>query len=144
MIIKSRFPKAVYVHCAAHALNLCVVAACSVQLVKNMMGTSGVSRIFVRGVLSFGLLYDCACVNPKCYPCDFRTHRGPRQVVVLYTSGVVGSLETCSARVYQSSRKFSEAIFAHLSRSAQGRFTGDGGSLGGVFQHTVTRSRLRA
>ena len=44
---------------------------------------SGVSRIFVRGVLSFGLLYDCACVNPKCYSYDFRTRRGPRQVVVL-------------------------------------------------------------
>ena len=37
--IQSRCPKAVYIHCAAHALNLCVVAACSVQLVKNMMGT---------------------------------------------------------------------------------------------------------
>ena len=33
--IQSRCPKAVYVHCAAHAF----VAACSVQLVKNMMGT---------------------------------------------------------------------------------------------------------
>ena len=31
-------PKAVYVHCAAHALNLCVVAACSVQLVKKYDG----------------------------------------------------------------------------------------------------------
>ena len=39
VIIQSRCPKAVYVHCAAHALNLCVVAACSAQLVKNMMGT---------------------------------------------------------------------------------------------------------
>ena len=39
VIIQSRCPKAVYAHCAAHALNLCVVAACSVQLVKNMMGT---------------------------------------------------------------------------------------------------------
>ena len=38
-IIHSRYPKAVYVHCGAHALNLCVVAACSIQLVKNMMGT---------------------------------------------------------------------------------------------------------
>ena len=50
------------------------------------------------------------------------------------TSGVFGSLETCSARVYRSSGKFSEAIFAHLSRLARGRFTGDGGRLGGVFQ----------
>ena len=38
-IIQSNFPKAVYVHCAAHSLNLCVVAACKIQAVKNMMGT---------------------------------------------------------------------------------------------------------
>ena len=37
MIIQSRCPKAVYVHCAAHALNLCVIAACSVQLVMGTM-----------------------------------------------------------------------------------------------------------
>ena len=29
--------QAVYVHCAAHALNLCVVVACSVQLVATMV-----------------------------------------------------------------------------------------------------------
>ena len=43
----------------------------------------------------------------------------------------VGSLETCSARVYRSSRKVCGAIFAHVSRSAQGRFTRDGGRSGG-------------
>ena len=37
--IQSTCPKAVYVHCAAHSLNLCVVAACGVQSVQNMMGT---------------------------------------------------------------------------------------------------------
>ena len=37
--IQRTYPKAVYVHCAAHSLNLCVVAACNVQSVKNMMGT---------------------------------------------------------------------------------------------------------
>ena len=37
--IQSTCPKAVYVHCAAHCLNLCVVAACSIPSVKNMMGT---------------------------------------------------------------------------------------------------------
>ena len=37
--IQSTCPKAVYVHCAAHTLNLCVVAACSIQSVKNMMST---------------------------------------------------------------------------------------------------------
>ncbi len=34
--IQAICPKAVYIHCAAHTLNLCVVAACKVQLLKNM------------------------------------------------------------------------------------------------------------
>ena len=38
-VIQSTCLKAVYVHCAAHSLNLCVVAACNIQMVKNMMGT---------------------------------------------------------------------------------------------------------
>ena len=37
--IRTSYPKAVYVHCAAHALNLCVVAACSTRGIENMMGT---------------------------------------------------------------------------------------------------------
>ena len=32
--IQSTCLKAVYVHCAAHSLNFCVVAACSIQLVE--------------------------------------------------------------------------------------------------------------
>ena len=36
-IIQSTCPKAVYVHCAAHSLNLCVVGACKIQMVKNIM-----------------------------------------------------------------------------------------------------------
>ena len=32
-------PKALYFHCAAHAFNLCIVAACKVQEVRNMLGT---------------------------------------------------------------------------------------------------------
>ena len=32
-------PNAVYVNCSAHTLNLCIVDACGVQLVKNMMET---------------------------------------------------------------------------------------------------------
>ena len=31
-IIQSTCPKAVYVHCAAHSLDLCVVAACNIQI----------------------------------------------------------------------------------------------------------------
>ena len=35
----NKIPSAVYVHCAAHRLNLCVVAACKIQVIKNMMST---------------------------------------------------------------------------------------------------------
>ena len=38
--IQSKFPKALYTHCAAHRLNLCVVKCCSIREVNNMMGTA--------------------------------------------------------------------------------------------------------
>ena len=31
--------KAIYVHCMSHQLNLCIADSCSLQLVRNMMGT---------------------------------------------------------------------------------------------------------
>ena len=36
--IQSDNPKAVYVHCGSHILNLCTVAACDIQPIRNMMG----------------------------------------------------------------------------------------------------------
>lgn len=36
--IQEAFPKTVYTHCAAHALNLCV-ECCSVAEIRNMMNT---------------------------------------------------------------------------------------------------------
>lgn len=38
--ILEAFPKAIYTHCAAHALNLCVVKCCSVAEIRNMMNTA--------------------------------------------------------------------------------------------------------
>lgn len=38
--INDKFPKALYIHCAAHRLNLCVVKCCSICEVNNMMGTA--------------------------------------------------------------------------------------------------------
>ena len=40
-VIQRDYPKAVYFHCAAqcHALNLCIVATCNVQEIRNMLGT---------------------------------------------------------------------------------------------------------
>ena len=37
--IQRDYPKSTYFHCAAHALNLCIFAACSVQSIRNMHGT---------------------------------------------------------------------------------------------------------
>ena len=37
--IQQKYPKAKYFHCAAHALNLCVVSASNVQAIRNMHGT---------------------------------------------------------------------------------------------------------
>ena len=39
LLKSSEITKATYFHCAAHALNLCIVAACSVQVIRNMHGT---------------------------------------------------------------------------------------------------------
>ena len=36
--IRADYPKAVYVHCASHRLNLAVAGACQLQNVRNMMG----------------------------------------------------------------------------------------------------------
>ena len=37
--IQQQFPLALYVHCSAHVLNLCIVKACEVQAVRNVLGT---------------------------------------------------------------------------------------------------------
>ena len=35
--IKNQYPKAIYTHCAAHRLNLCIVKCCSIREISNMM-----------------------------------------------------------------------------------------------------------
>ena len=37
-IIQHDYPKALYVHCVSHVLNLCIVAASSIQAIRNMYG----------------------------------------------------------------------------------------------------------
>ena len=34
----NNYPKALYVKCVSYALNLCVVAACSIQAIRKMYG----------------------------------------------------------------------------------------------------------
>ncbi|XP_057310628.1 52 kDa repressor of the inhibitor of the protein kinase-like [Hydractinia symbiolongicarpus] len=36
-LIKNKFPKAIYVHCASHRLNLCVAVGCKLPMVADMM-----------------------------------------------------------------------------------------------------------
>ena len=45
-IIQHDYPKALYVHCVSHVLNLCVVAACSIQAFRNMYGVVGEICLF--------------------------------------------------------------------------------------------------
>jgi len=45
--ILRQYPKARYVHCASHVLNLCIVQSASIPDVRNMMDiASGVARFF--------------------------------------------------------------------------------------------------
>ena len=37
-LIQNDFPKALHFHCASHLLNFCVVAACVVPSIRNMVG----------------------------------------------------------------------------------------------------------
>ena len=37
-LIQDSYPKATYVHCAAHTLNLCIVSACSIPAIRNAHG----------------------------------------------------------------------------------------------------------
>ena len=54
--IQDKFPKALYIHCAAHRLNLCVVKCCSIREISNLMGTAdSVVRYFKY--------------SPKCQQC---------------------------------------------------------------------------
>lgn len=38
-IIRVKYPKALYVHCVAHTLNLAVSSACNIQPIRNCLGT---------------------------------------------------------------------------------------------------------
>ncbi|XP_065883923.1 52 kDa repressor of the inhibitor of the protein kinase-like [Dysidea avara] len=45
--IVSKFPKAIYTHCASHRLNLCVMKCCDIREVSNMMQTAdAIARFF--------------------------------------------------------------------------------------------------
>lgn len=56
-LIQRQYPQALYVHCKSHVLNLCVASACTIQLVRNMMGhVRVVSQFFNVHPKRFALL----------------------------------------------------------------------------------------
>ena len=56
-ISKRQYPKALYVHCRSHLLNLCVASACSIPFVRNMMSfVKSVSDFFNMHPKRFALL----------------------------------------------------------------------------------------
>ena len=49
-VILQKYPLATYVHCCSHVLNLSIASACSLPLVRNMMGVvSEVSKFYEHG-----------------------------------------------------------------------------------------------
>ena len=56
-IIKNNYPKALYVHCKSHLLNLCVASSCQLEPVRNMMAhVKSVSDFFNVHPKHFSLL----------------------------------------------------------------------------------------
>ena len=51
-LIQQQYPLAVYTHCAAHVLNLCIVKEMSIVPVRNMMGTLKDIYLFFMPLLS--------------------------------------------------------------------------------------------
>jgi hypothetical protein len=47
-VIREEYPKALYVHCSAHTLNLALCHSCSVQSVRNCIGTVSSTITFFR------------------------------------------------------------------------------------------------
>ena len=59
-LIQNDYPKAINFHCASHLLNLCVVAACAVPSIRNMVGA-------LEQICLFFLM------SPKCHG-ELETH----------------------------------------------------------------------
>ena len=48
LLIRAEQPKALYLHCAAHVLNLCIVDSCKVPEIQKVMGTLKEIALFFR------------------------------------------------------------------------------------------------
>ena len=63
-IIHNKYPKATYVHCISHVLNLSIVNACKISLIQNMMCILLEICIFFKySAKRQGLLEENICVE---------------------------------------------------------------------------------
>jgi len=68
-VIKNLYPKAIFVHCAAHSLNLAVSSACEVQSVRNCMGIVGKMHNFFKSPKRNNILLE-AIINSDINPSE--------------------------------------------------------------------------
>lgn len=67
-IIKKKYPKAIYVHCSAHSLNLAVSTASGIQPIRNCLGVIEKYYIFLNTPKRKNVLFTCienSNENPK-------------------------------------------------------------------------------
>ena len=65
--IRELYPKAVYVHCPSHRLNLCVAKSCSLPMVEEMMSEmEAISLFFYKSSPRSAVLDECiSLINPE-------------------------------------------------------------------------------
>lgn len=66
-IIRNIYPKAIYVHCAAHSLNLAVSSSCDIQSVRNCLGLVEKMHCFFNSPIRNGVLLE-AISNSELHP----------------------------------------------------------------------------
>jgi hypothetical protein len=60
-IISEKYPKAQFIHCAAHTLNLVLAHSCKISMIRNCIGTfKTVINFFRQSAMHDGLLKDAA------------------------------------------------------------------------------------
>ena len=71
--IKAIEPKALFIHCCGHALNLAVVGACGSTYIRNMFYTLGKLRTFFTGSKRNATLNECIMSQPDLNSQDKKT-----------------------------------------------------------------------
>ena len=71
-VLLTKNPRALYTHCASHSLNLCIVDACKVQAIRNMISTLRQVIRFVNASAKRKALFKAAVHH--CFPTRQQQH----------------------------------------------------------------------